>query len=134
MATARLVLKGRQDPDPAPLFIQASLSRTFRGLALFTLFGLICCGCYLLMDAISSPLEANQTAVLVSAAMLGLAIVLLFHMLSPFRRAALGKRSETGKRRNGPEEAPLTPFGNALQTRIEATHALQTRDDLPGPM
>jgi hypothetical protein len=134
MATARIVLKARQAPDSAPLFIRASLSRTFRGLALFTLFGLICCGCYLLMDAISSPLEANQTAVLVSAAMLALATVLLFHMLSPLRRPALAERNETSEQLRTIEEAPLTPFGSALQSRIEAARVMETRDDLPGPM
>jgi|SRR5579871_1059846 len=132
MGTARLVLKPRQ--SSAPLFIQASLARTFRGLTLFAIFGLICCGCYLLMDAISKPLEASQTSIIASATMLGLATVLLFYMLSPLRRAALAERSDSANRRCQPDALPLTPFGNAMQTRIEGTHVLQTRDDLPGPM
>jgi hypothetical protein len=132
MGAARLVLRPRQ--NSAPLFIQASLSRTFRGLTLFAFFGLICCGCYLLIDAISKPLEANQTSIIASAAMLGLATVLLFYMLSPLRRAALAERSDPENSRYQSEAAPLTPFGNAVQSRIEATHVLQARDDLPGPM
>lgn len=95
-----------------------------QGLVLFTLSAWICCGCYRLMDAISSRLEANQTAVLVSPAMLGLATMLLFHMLSPLRRAALAERNETGKQLHNPGGAALTPLGSALQSRIEATRVM----------
>jgi hypothetical protein len=97
---------------------------------------LLFCGAYLLIDAIASPLEANQSAVLAAAAMLALALILLFYLAQPMRRRALARSRENrkGGRKAIPAQVALTNFGNAIQTRMNAAHALEHKRNLPGPM
>src|SRR5271170_5897918 len=106
MGVVRVEMKMQH--DDTPLFIRASLPRTFRGLGVFVEVCLLFSGLYLLTDAIARPLEANQTAVLASAAILGLAIVLFFYLVWPLRRPALADRRDTGGGGGFVEEPPLT--------------------------
>jgi|ERR1700693_1325625 len=122
--------------EQTPLVIRASLPRTFLGLGAFVEAGLLFCGSYLLIDAIASPLEANQTAVLAAAAMLALALILLFYLAQPMRWRALARSRENRRSENRAKraEATLTNLGSAIQTRMNAAHALQHKRNLPGPM
>ena len=126
----------KTEHEQPPLVIRASLPRAFLGLGAFVEAGLLFCGAYLLINAIASPLEANQTAVLAAAAMLALALILLFCLAQPMRRRALARSREhwrAGNRAKRPE-ATLTNFGTAIQTRMNAAHALEHKRNLPGPM
>jgi hypothetical protein len=126
----------KTEHETTPLVVRASLPRTFLGLGAFVEAGLLFCGAYLLINAIASPLEANQTAVLAAAATLALALILLFYLAQPMRRQALARSRENrraGNRAKRPE-VTLTNFGTAIQTRMNAAHALEHKRNLPVPM
>jgi hypothetical protein len=120
--------------ERTPLYIRASLPKTFLGLGVFVETGLLFCGIYMLADAIAKPLEANQAGVIAAAAVLALALVLLFYLFQPLRKTALARACETPRARAPEEHPPLTIYGKAMQNRIEATRALQHKVKLPGPM
>lgn len=134
MGVVTVVTKAQH--EKTPLVIRASLPRTFLGWGAFVEVGLLFCGAYLLLNAIASPLEANQTAVLAAAAMLALALILLFYLAQPMRRRALARSRENRRGGNKPirAEVTLTNFGSAIQTRMNTAHALEHKRNLPGPM
>jgi hypothetical protein len=132
MGTARMVVS--EEREKTPLFVRASTPRTFLGLGTFVGIGLLFCGSYLLIDALASPLESNQVAVLAAAFMLALAIFLLFYLLQPMRRTALAQRSRI--RKAGSEKRGTLGWilASMRRARVSNPHLLDEKRDLPGPM
>jgi hypothetical protein len=117
-----------------PLVVRASLPRTFWGLGAFIELGLISCGVYLLAEAILKPLEANQASVISAGVILALASVLLFYMVRPRRKQVLPRPEASRLSHDRSDELSLTARGIAVQARRETEHALEEKQDLPGPM
>lgn len=130
MGTARLVVEAEH--DETPLFVRASPPRTFLGLGAFVEIGLLFCGSYLLIDSIARPLEASQTAVLAAALMLALALILLFYLFQPMRRAALAQRRKIRKVRRTPGKISI--IRNFVHPPVATSHLLHEKRNLPGPM
>jgi hypothetical protein len=114
------------------LVVRASLPRTFRSLGVFTEAALFFCGGYLLLQVMRSPLETGEAAIIAAGLILPLASVLLFYLVRPGLNEGLAQADESAAdvRRL---EVPLTAYGEAVQARKKAEHALD-KDELPGPM
>ena len=131
MGTARVVMRGREQ---TPLFVRASMPRTFLGLGTFVEIGLLFCGSYLLIDSVTSPLASNQVAILAAAFMLALAIFLLLYLLQPTGRAALAQRGKSRKTAGEKHATFASIVASIGHARASTPHLLHEKRDLPGPM
>jgi type VI protein secretion system component VasK len=118
-----------------PLVVRGSLPRTFWGLGLFAEASLLFTGIYLFSEAILRPLEASPVSVLAAGVILALATILLFYLISPWRKDSLAQFDDA-EVQELPREKTLADFANTLQKRIEANLVLDEKRDtkLPGPM
>jgi hypothetical protein len=124
----------RAERNRSSLLVRASVPRTFLGLGTFVEVGLLFCGSYLLIDAIASPLESNQAAVLAAALMLALAIFLLFYLLQPMRYTTLAQRGRIRKAGREKRGTLAAIVASVVHARVSNPHLLHEKRDLPGPM
>ncbi|HWY07994.1 MAG TPA: hypothetical protein VNY24_14120 [Candidatus Acidoferrales bacterium] len=114
-----------------PLVVRGSLPRVFLGLGVFMEAGLLFCGSYLLTEALLQPLDAGTFSVVGGGLFLGLATVLLFYLAWPGKKGSISRREEPVER---PTEAPVQEYGEAVQTRRQASWVTEKKEELLRPM
>lgn len=62
---------------------RAGLARTFGGVVAFAALLFLCCGTYLIGDALAHPVVAHDASVLTGACTIALASILFFYLLKP---------------------------------------------------
>ena len=80
-------------------------ARTFGSLVAVTALLFLCCGVYLIGDALAHPVAAHDAGVLTGACTIALASILLFYLLKPNP-----SRHLTGRDPRGQGEEPTTTF------------------------
>ena len=65
------------------LATRAGPARTFGGVVAFAALLFLCCGTYLIGDALTHPVVAHDASVLTGACTIALASILLFYLLKP---------------------------------------------------
>jgi heme exporter protein D len=80
------------------------------------------------------PLKASDAGVLAAGFSLALASFVLVYFVLPQRRTALAKRERTAKRQARIKSAVLTPYGEAMQSRVAIKREMSAGQNLPGPM
>ncbi|HVM74449.1 MAG TPA: hypothetical protein VMT75_02330 [Candidatus Saccharimonadales bacterium] len=117
-----------------PLVLRARFERTFFGLGLSFATVLLAGGAYLLDDAVSDPLEASATAVLVAGLSLALGGFAIVYLVWPRRYLSIARRGEVDQFDGEWKNYALTAYGESVQDRLEAQKILEKRRGLPGPM
>ena len=116
-----------------PLVLRARFERTFFGLGMCFAVVLLSSGAYLLADAISDPLEASATAVLVAGLSLALGGFATVYLVWPRRHLSIARRSELERLDDAWKNQVLTAYGESVQNHLESRKALEGHRDLPGP-
>jgi hypothetical protein len=114
-----------------PLAVRGSSTHTFRSLGLFAEVGLLCSGCYLLAEAMLSPLKAGVASVLGGGLFLSLATVLLFYLAWPTYAKCISRREAP---RDEARERFARYTGEPMEPRGGKQWALEKEEELPGPM
>jgi hypothetical protein len=83
----RVIHRASSARSSKSLAVRAGLVRTFGSLAGFVVVTFLCCGLYILDDAIANPLNAGAAAVISAAFIIALAAMLLFFLIKPRRRS-----------------------------------------------
>jgi hypothetical protein len=120
--------------ERVPLVMRARFERTFLGLGAFAGLALLLGGTYLMAEAWVDPLKASDAGVLAAGFSLALASFVLVYFVLPQRRTALAKRERTAKRQARIKSAVLTPYGEAMQSRVAIKREMSAGQNLPGPM
>jgi hypothetical protein len=109
-----------------PLVVRGGLVRTFGSLAGFLVVTFLCCGIYLLEDALANPLGAGGGALISSAFIITLAAMLLFFLVKP-RKGPRTKRRVHALPTAGSVEVPLfdTAAGSVRQHHLRNNLAYQ---------
>lgn len=127
-------IEGERERGTMPLVARARFENTFFGLSLFAGVMLFLGGAYLLTHAIRVPLEASTFNVLVAGFTLALGSFLITYVVWPWSGSALSKHEDLDGVPEYWKGPALTVYGEAVQTRLEATRVLVDEKNLPGPM
>jgi hypothetical protein len=83
MSTTRALAHRSELKTSGSLATRAGPARTFGGLVAFTALLFLCCGTYLIGDALTHPVAAHDSSVLTGACTIALASILFFYLLKP---------------------------------------------------
>lgn len=87
------------------LVVRAGLARTFGSLVGFISLVLVCLGTYLIADSLTNPLEAQASALLAAAFVLGVAAILLYYLFVPSHKLRARGRHRHRSRRGTKEDS-----------------------------
>jgi len=114
MSTTRALPHRPEMKASRSLASRAGPARTFGGLVAFAALLFLCCGTYLIGDALAHPVTAHDAGVLTGACTIALASILLFYLLkpSPSRRLVPGDT-----RREIPANERFECLGRVVEAR-----------------